>query len=317
MVALRAERAQLLGFATFADYRLDDQMAKTPAGGARAARRGLGPRARQGASRARRAAGDDRARRAATSRWRRRTGAITPRSCARRATISTRPRSSRTSQLDNMIAGRLRDRAPAVRPDLHAGRRAALSPRRARLGSEGRKTAAHVGLFIGDYFARASKHCGAWMTSLRDQEKLVGDVRPIILNVCNFSKPAAGEPALLSFDDARTLFHEFGHGAARPVVERDLSAARRHRGAERFRRAALAALRALAGSAGDPAALRAPRRDRRADAAGAARPAAGDAHLQPGLRHRRIHRLRAGRSRSARAAGRGRARRRRFERDDA
>jgi peptidyl-dipeptidase Dcp len=73
------------------------------------------------------------------------------------------------------------------------------------------KSGAHVGLFIGDYFARGSKHSGAWMTSLRDQEKLVGTVTPIILNVCNFSKPAAGEPALLSFDDARTLFHEFGH----------------------------------------------------------------------------------------------------------
>ena len=69
----------------------------------------------------------------------------------------------------------------------------------------------HVGLFIGDYYARGSKHSGAWMTSLRDQEKLSGDIRPIILNVCNFSKPAKGEPALLSFDDARTLFHEFGH----------------------------------------------------------------------------------------------------------
>jgi peptidyl-dipeptidase Dcp len=69
----------------------------------------------------------------------------------------------------------------------------------------------HVALFIGDYFARSSKHSGAWMTSLRDQEKLMGDIRPIVLNVCNFSKPAAGEPALLSFDDARTLFHEFGH----------------------------------------------------------------------------------------------------------
>jgi peptidyl-dipeptidase Dcp len=69
----------------------------------------------------------------------------------------------------------------------------------------------HVGLFIGDYFARGSKHSGAWMTSLRDQERLTGSVTPIILNICNFSKPAAGEPALLSFDDARTLFHEFGH----------------------------------------------------------------------------------------------------------
>src|SRR3974390_651821 len=69
----------------------------------------------------------------------------------------------------------------------------------------------HVGLFIGDYFARASKHSGAGMTSVRDQEKLTGDVRPIILNVCNFNKPAAGESALLCFDDARPLFHEFGH----------------------------------------------------------------------------------------------------------
>jgi peptidyl-dipeptidase Dcp len=69
----------------------------------------------------------------------------------------------------------------------------------------------HVALFIGDYFARPSKHSGAWMTSLRDQEKLTGNIRPIVLNICNFSKPASGDPALLSFDDARTLFHEFGH----------------------------------------------------------------------------------------------------------
>src|SRR5262249_18287602 len=69
----------------------------------------------------------------------------------------------------------------------------------------------HRGLFFGDYFARAAKHSGAWMTSLRDQEKLAGDVRPLIVNVMNFSKAGAGEPTLLSFDDARTLFHEFGH----------------------------------------------------------------------------------------------------------
>jgi len=68
-----------------------------------------------------------------------------------------------------------------------------------------------VGLFFGDYFARASKRSGAWMTSLRDQEKLAGDIRPLIVNVCNFAKGADGEPTLLSFEDARTLFHEFGH----------------------------------------------------------------------------------------------------------
>jgi peptidyl-dipeptidase Dcp len=69
----------------------------------------------------------------------------------------------------------------------------------------------HVGVFFGDYFARPSKRSGAWMTSLRDQERLDGEVRPLVLNVMNFNKGAAGEPTLLSFDDARTLFHEFGH----------------------------------------------------------------------------------------------------------
>jgi peptidyl-dipeptidase Dcp len=69
----------------------------------------------------------------------------------------------------------------------------------------------HKALFYGDYFARASKRSGAWMTSLRDQQKLDGAVSPLILNVCNFTKAADGQPSLLSPDDARTLFHEFGH----------------------------------------------------------------------------------------------------------
>ncbi|MEN3148697.1 M3 family metallopeptidase [Neorhizobium sp. IRAMC:178] len=71
-------------------------------------------------------------------------------------------------------------------------------------------------LFLGDYFARSSKRSGAWMNSLQSQHKLplkngaTGEL-PIIYNVCNFAKPAEGKPALLSIDDARTLFHEFGH----------------------------------------------------------------------------------------------------------
>jgi peptidyl-dipeptidase Dcp len=69
----------------------------------------------------------------------------------------------------------------------------------------------HVAVFIGDYFARGSKRSGAWCSSFRGQRKLGGDQRPIVVNVCNFAKPAKGEPALLSWDDARTLFHEFGH----------------------------------------------------------------------------------------------------------
>ena len=70
----------------------------------------------------------------------------------------------------------------------------------------------HKALFYGDYFARPSKRSGAWMTSLRDQQKLDGEITPLIVNVCNFSKGADGEPCLLSPDEARTLFHEFGHG---------------------------------------------------------------------------------------------------------
>ena len=70
----------------------------------------------------------------------------------------------------------------------------------------------HVGLFYGDYYARPSKRSGAWMSTFRRQDKLDGGTRPIVVNVMNFAKGSAGEPTLLSFDDARTLFHEFGHG---------------------------------------------------------------------------------------------------------
>jgi peptidyl-dipeptidase Dcp len=76
------------------------------------------------------------------------------------------------------------------------------------LGKDGK----HVGLFLGDYFARSSKRSGAWMSAFRSQHRLDGDVTPIIVNVMNFSKGAKGQATLLTFDDARTLFHEFGHG---------------------------------------------------------------------------------------------------------
>jgi peptidyl-dipeptidase Dcp len=65
-----------------------------------------------------------------------------------------------------------------------------------------------IGLFYGDYFARTGKQGGAWMSSFRDQQKLDGDILPIITNNANFNK---SDPCLLSFDDAVTLFHEMGH----------------------------------------------------------------------------------------------------------
>ena len=69
----------------------------------------------------------------------------------------------------------------------------------------------HMAVFVADYFARSGKRSGAWCSAWRSQRKLGGEVRPLVHNVCNFAKPPTGEPALLSYDDARTLFHEFGH----------------------------------------------------------------------------------------------------------
>lgn len=116
-------------------------------------------------------------------------------------------------QLDNVIAAafdvanklfgvRFKERPdlPVYHPDVRAFE---------ATGADGR----HIGLFLADYFARPSKRSGAWMSGWRDQHKLDRhEVRPIIVNVMNFAKGAPGEPALLSIDDARTLFHEFGHG---------------------------------------------------------------------------------------------------------
>ena len=91
----------------------------------------------------------------------------------------------------------IRDRALDV-PLYHADARAWEVTRGGR----------HIAVFIGDYFARGSKRSGAWCSAMRSQRKLGGEVRPIVVNICNFAK---GDPALLSYDDARTLFHEFGH----------------------------------------------------------------------------------------------------------
>jgi peptidyl-dipeptidase Dcp len=209
MVRLRSERARLLGFDSFADYRLDDQMAKTPA-----AARGLLDEV-WGRARAKAKAERDALQQMiadeggnfalAPHDWRYYAERL------RKAKYDLDEAEIKPYfQLDKMMEAAFETAhrlfgltfTPANVPLYHPD---------ARAFEVTDKSGAHVGLFIGDYFARGSKHSGAWMTSLRDQEKLTGNTRPIILNVCNFSKPAPGEPALLSFDDARTLFHEFGH----------------------------------------------------------------------------------------------------------
>ena len=209
LVTLRAERAKLLGFASFADYRLDDQMAKTPAN-AKALLENVWARARAKAQAERDAlqamiaveGGNF-----ALAPWDWRFYAEKLRKARYdldEAEIKPYLQLERLIEAAFETAHRLFGLSfkPVDVPLYHADARAWEVT-----DASGR----HVGLFVGDYFARASKHSGAWMTSLRDQEKLMGDIRSVILNVCNFSKPAAGEPALLSFEDARTLFHEFGH----------------------------------------------------------------------------------------------------------
>jgi peptidyl-dipeptidase Dcp len=209
MVALRAERAKLLGFANFADYRLDDQMAKTP----QAARQLLD----EVWGRALAKAAVERDALQAMIAEEGGNFALAPHDWRYYAEKLRKARYDLDEaeikpyfQLDKMIEAAF-----------EAARRlfglsfkpvdAALYHSDARAWNVTDAQGRHVALFIGDYFARPSKHSGAWMTSLRDQEKLTGNIRPIVLNVCNFSKPVAGQPALLSFDDARTLFHEFGH----------------------------------------------------------------------------------------------------------
>ena len=209
MVALRAERAKLLGFETFADFRLDDQMAKTPQ-----AVRGLldqvWTRARARARRERdelqdiaRAEGGNFA--VAPWDWRYYAEKL------RKARFDFDEAQIKPYfQLDRMIEAAFETARRLFGLTFTAVELPLYHPD-ARTWEVKDAQGGHVGLFIGDYFHRASKHSGAWMTSLRDQQKLSGDIRPIIVNVTNFAKPPPGEPALLSFDDARTLFHEFGH----------------------------------------------------------------------------------------------------------
>ena len=73
------------------------------------------------------------------------------------------------------------------------------------------KDGSSMALFYCDYFKRDNKNGGAWMDNMVGQSKLLG-TKPVIYNVCNFTKPAEGQPALISFSDVTTMFHEFGHG---------------------------------------------------------------------------------------------------------
>jgi peptidyl-dipeptidase Dcp len=211
IIALRDELAKLLGYATYADYALDDTMAKTPA----AVRDLLG----QVWAPAVKRAGEEREALQKLAQAEGGNFRIAPWDWRYYAEKERKARFDLDDgevrpylQLDNMIAAAFDTatklfglkfkelpQAPRYHPDV-------------RVWEVKSKAGDQVGIFLGDYFARPSKQSGAWMSAFRSQQKLRGDIRPIIVNVMNFARGAPGEATLLSFDDARTLFHEFGHG---------------------------------------------------------------------------------------------------------
>ncbi|MGH6851986.1 MAG: M3 family metallopeptidase, partial [Methylocella sp.] len=210
IVRLRAERARLLGFASFAHFRLADTMAKTPQAALGLLHSVWAP----ALTRARReeevlqaiAASEGGNRKLAPWDWR-----YYAEKRLKAEFDIDEAEIKPYLQLDKMIAAAFftanrlfglsfseRGDVPLYHPDARSW---------TVMGRDGRE----IALFIGDYFARPSKRSGGWMNSLREQQKLDGEVRPIVVNVLNFAKSGEGQACLLSFDDARTLFHEFGH----------------------------------------------------------------------------------------------------------
>ncbi len=210
VVRLRAERARLLGFESFAEFRLADTMAKTPEAARALLEKvwtpALARAAEEEAALQTIVAEEGGNFRIAPWDWRYYAE-------KRRKQMFDLDEDSIKPYLtlDRMIeaaffaASRLfglafveRFDIPLYHPDVRSW---------TVLGRDG----APIALFLGDYFARPSKRSGAWSSGFRKQEKLDGVVLPIVVNVLNLAKAPDGEATLLSFEEARTLFHEFGH----------------------------------------------------------------------------------------------------------
>jgi peptidyl-dipeptidase Dcp len=210
ILALRNEQARLMGYNNFADFALADRMAKTPSAVATLLARVWEPAKAKARDEAAallgmaRSMGHD----ITIAPWDWRHYAEKVRSARYDFDESVvKPYFSLDAMLKAVFdcAGRLfgiqfkeRSDLPVYHPDVRAFE---VSDR----------TGAIVGIFLSDNFARVGKRGGAWMSSYRSQSRHNGAI-PIIVNNNNFAKAPAGEPTLLSFDDARTLFHEFGHG---------------------------------------------------------------------------------------------------------
>ncbi|WP_336096323.1 M3 family metallopeptidase [Roseovarius sp. CH_XMU1461] len=204
-LALREERAKLLGYESFAAFKLETEMAGEPAAVRDLLMQVWEPAKAQAEA--------DAARLTAMMQEDGINGALAPWDWRYYAEKRRRAEQDLDDaalkpylQLDRMIeaafacANRLfgLEFSPLDVPLYHADCRA----------WEVKRGGQHVAVFIGDYFARGSKRSGAWCSAMRGQAKVPQVQGPVVINVCNFAK---SDPALLSYDDARTLFHEFGH----------------------------------------------------------------------------------------------------------
>jgi peptidyl-dipeptidase Dcp len=210
IVALRAEKAALLGYPTYAHYKLDDTMAKTP----ERVRALLDDVWAKGRARALAERNDLQALAEAD-------GLNAPIAAHDWRYYAEKARAARFSiddaqvkqyfELENVRAAAFEAAGRLFGLTFEEKTGLALYHPDVRAFEAKDRDGRHVALFLADDFARPSKRSGAWMSAFRSQEKLAGDVRPIILNVLNVAKPGAGRKTLLSLDEARTLFHEFGH----------------------------------------------------------------------------------------------------------
>jgi peptidyl-dipeptidase Dcp len=206
ILALRRERARLLGYADFADFRLADTMAKAPAAVDRLLHEVWKPANTKAAA--------ERDRLLELARGEGFNGALEPwdwryyAEKVRWADYALDEAEMKPFFVFEAIQQAAFDTATRLFGlTFHPLHDVALYHPDVR-AYEVRDAAGHVGVFLADPFARPDKRSGAWMSSYRDQEALDGPVSPIIVNNNNFAK---SDPALLSFDDAGTLFHEFGH----------------------------------------------------------------------------------------------------------
>lgn len=211
ILQLRQERARLQGYDTFAAYKLDDTMARTPDAVSALLETVWKPAKEKAASESRRLAQF-----AAQHGF---NGAIEPwdwRYWAEKVRAADYDLDEASLKpylpLDKMIEAAFATASRLFGLTFKELRGLDLYHPDVRAFEVKDHSGRHIAVFVGDYFARPSKRSGAWSSSFRSQEKLGGDIRPINVNCMNFAKASDGQPTLLSMDDARTLFHEFGHG---------------------------------------------------------------------------------------------------------